>query len=87
MNPNLEKLQAYPFEKLRQLFAGINPNPSYKPISLGLGEPKHATPQLIKDALVANLNGLANYPSTNGNDNLRAAISNWFERWNLVALS
>ncbi len=87
MNPNLEKLQAYPFEKLRQLFAGINPNPSYKPISLGLGEPKHATPQLIKDALVANLNGLANYPSTNGSDNLRAAISNWLaNRYEIPAL-
>ncbi len=87
MNPNLEKLQAYPFEKLRQLFAGINPNPSYKPISLGLGEPKHATPQLIKDALVANLNGLANYPSTNGSDNLRASISNWLaKRYAIPAL-
>lgn len=87
MNPNLEKLQAYPFEKLRQLFAGITPNPSYKPISLGLGEPKHATPQLIKDALVANLNGLANYPTTNGSDNLRAAISNWLaNRYEIPAL-
>jgi len=57
VNPNLEKLQAYPFEKLKRLFAGIPPNPDYSAISLGLGEPKHATPQLIKDALVANLNG------------------------------
>ncbi|MFZ6817874.1 succinyldiaminopimelate transaminase [Undibacterium sp. Ji22W] len=87
MNPNLEKLQAYPFEKLKRLFAGIIPNPDYSPISLGLGEPKHATPQLIKDALIANLNGLANYPSTNGVEGLRVAISNWLtQRYDIPAL-
>ena len=80
MNPNLEKLQAYPFEKLKRLFAGITPNPDYRAISLGLGEPKHATPQLIKDALIANLDGLANYPSTNGQEALRVAISHWLAR-------
>jgi N-succinyldiaminopimelate aminotransferase len=87
VNPNLEKLQAYPFEKLKRLFAGITPNPDYSAISLGLGEPKHATPQLIKDALVANLNGLANYPSTNGIEGLRVAISNWLaQRYDIPAL-
>lgn len=87
VNPNLEKLQAYPFEKLKRLFAGITPNPAYSPISLGLGEPKHATPQLIKDALIANLNGLANYPSTNGIEGLRVAISNWLaQRYDIPAL-
>lgn len=80
MNPYLDLLQAYPFEKLKKLFAGITPNPAYKPISLGLGEPKHATPQLIKDALINNLDGLANYPSTIGNEPLRKSISEWLAR-------
>ncbi|MBC3880062.1 succinyldiaminopimelate transaminase [Undibacterium sp. LX40W] len=80
MNPNLDLLQAYPFEKLKKLFAGTTPNPAYTPISLGLGEPKHATPQLIKDALINNLDGLANYPSTIGNESLRRSISDWLGR-------
>lgn len=86
VNPNLDKLQAYPFEKLKRLFADITPNPAYKPISLGLGEPKHATPQLIKDALVQNLDGLANYPATAGIEALRVAISQWLaQRYNIPA--
>ena len=80
MNPLLSLLQPYPFERLRQLHAGITPNPAYKPISLGIGEPRHATPQLIKDALTASLAGLASYPGTLGEPKLRQAMSDWLAR-------
>ena len=80
MNPLLEKLQPYPFEKLRQLFAEIKPNPAFAPISLGIGEPKHPTPAFIKRALTDNLAGLAVYPTTAGSDTLRATIAWWLER-------
>ncbi|MES2536736.1 MAG: succinyldiaminopimelate transaminase [Pseudomonadota bacterium] len=80
MNPLLDKLQPYPFEKLRQLFADVTPNPAYKAISLGIGEPKHPTPAFIQQALVDNLGGLASYPSTAGSEALRAAIAGWLER-------
>ena len=80
MNPNLAKLQSYPFEKLRQLFAGVTPNPAYTPISLGIGEPKHPTPPFLQKALSHALDGLAHYPSTHGSDALRAAIAGWIER-------
>lgn len=80
MNPNLDKLQTYPFEKLRQLFSGVAPNPAYRPISLGIGEPKHPTPRLIEQTLTANLQGLASYPSTAGTDELRRAIAGWLIR-------
>ena len=80
MNPNLNLLQPYPFQRLRDLFKGTTPNPAYAPINLSIGEPKHATPQLIKDALVDNLAGLANYPTTIGALTLREAISNWISR-------
>jgi N-succinyldiaminopimelate aminotransferase len=80
VNPLLDKLQPYPFEKLRQLFAGVAPNPAYQPISLGIGEPKHPTPRFIQQALADNLAGLASYPTTNGSDALRAAIAGWLER-------
>jgi N-succinyldiaminopimelate aminotransferase len=80
MNPNLEKLQPYPFEKLRALFAEVSPNPELKPISLSIGEPKHPTPGFIKRALTEHLAGLASYPATAGLPALRAAIAAWLER-------
>jgi len=80
VNPLLNKLQPYPFEKLKQLFAGVTPNPAYAPISLGIGEPKHPTPAFIKTALSDNLAGLASYPTTTGTEGLRASIAAWLER-------
>jgi N-succinyldiaminopimelate aminotransferase len=80
MNPLLARLHAYPFERLRTLTKDITPSPAHSPISLGLGEPRHPTPALIKDALTANLQGLASYPATAGDPALRQAISGWLQR-------
>ncbi len=88
MNPLLAQLQPYPFEKLRQLFAGVTPNPAFTPISLGIGEPKHPTPPFIRQALADNLDGLATYPTTAGSDALRQALCGWLERrYGLPALN
>ena len=80
MNPLLGKLHPYPFERLRALTKDIVPNPAYAPISLGMGEPKHPTPELIKQAVTANLKGLASYPLTAGDPALRQAMAGWVER-------
>lgn len=81
MNPLLSKLQPYPFERLRLLFAGVTPNAAYRPISLGIGEPRHATPDFIKQALAASLDtGLAGYPPTAGDPELREACAGWLSR-------
>jgi N-succinyldiaminopimelate aminotransferase len=80
MNPELDRLQPYPFQKLAELFGHTKPNASLKPISLHIGEPRHATPSFIKDVLVAGLDGLANYPTTAGSDMLRDTIAHWLER-------
>ena len=80
MNPLLSRLQPYPFERLRQLHASVTPNPDFRPISLGIGEPRHATPQLIKDALTASLAGLSSYPATLGEPKLRQTIADWLKR-------
>ena len=86
MNQNLSLLQPYPFQRLRDLFAGTTPNPAFNNINLSIGEPKHATPQLIKDALTSNLSGLAAYPTTIGSIELRTAIANWIaRRYNIPA--
>ncbi|OIQ89728.1 LL-diaminopimelate aminotransferase [mine drainage metagenome] len=80
MNPNLNLLHPYPFQKLRDLFSGITPNAAYRPVNLSIGEPKHATPEFIKTALTQNLGGLANYPTTLGSQELRRAIASWMVR-------
>lgn len=77
MNPNLDLLQPYPFQKLRDLFKGIEPNPALKHINLSIGEPKHPTPAFIRDSLTRNLDGLANYPTTQGSHALRESIAQW----------
>lgn len=80
MNSRLDHLQPYPFQKLRALFDGVRPPEGLPHINLSIGEPKHATPQFIKDALTAGLDGLANYPLTQGSDALRSAIAAWAAR-------
>ena len=87
MNPLLDHLQPYPFQKLTALFKGVTANAAYKPVALHIGEPKHATPQFICDALSANLSGLASYPTTVGSDALRNSIATWLQkRYSLPAL-
>jgi N-succinyldiaminopimelate aminotransferase len=89
MNPHLSLLQAYPFERLRQLFATVTPNPDLRPISLGIGEPRHATPPLIKQAYCDAImgTGLAGYPATAGDPPLREAIAQWLQRRYQLALN
>jgi N-succinyldiaminopimelate aminotransferase len=86
MNPLLARLHPYPFERLRALTADITPSPTHGAISLGIGEPRHATPALIEAALLANLQGLSNYPATAGEPRLREAITAWLQRRYGVAL-
>ena len=80
MDPNLSRLQSYPFQKLAALLAGVTPPASLRAISLSIGEPKHPTPQFIRDVLTAQLAGLSSYPATAGNEPLRTAIARWIER-------
>ena len=80
MNPDLAKLQPYPFQRLRKLLLGITPDANFTPINLSIGEPKHATPDLIRAALLQHLDGLASYPATHGSDSLRQAIAHWLEQ-------
>jgi len=85
VNSRLSQLQPYPFEKLRALLAGLKP--TGKPIALSIGEPRHATPELIRQALTTHLDGLSVYPTTAGSDRLRETIAAWFAgRYRLKAL-
>ena len=87
MNPRLALLQTYPFDKLRVLLEGVTPNPALRPIDLSIGEPKHPTPALVKNALAGALDGLSTYPRAAGLPELRAAIAGWaMRRYSLPAL-
>ena len=80
MNPNLDRLQPYPFQKLGALFQDFAPHSDLRPINLSIGEPKHPTPEFFKRALTENLDGLASYPPTSGSPALREAIAQWLTR-------
>ena len=80
MNQNLDRLHPYPFEKLAKLKAGISVPEHLEPISLGIGEPKHPSPEFVKQVIADNLDKLANYPTTKGTDELRQAIADWATR-------
>ena len=86
MNPLLARLHPYPFERWRELTRDVTPAAHFSPISLGIGEPKHATPTLIEEALVQALPGLSSYPATLGEPGLRQAIQDWLQRRYGVAL-
>lgn len=84
VNPLLDSLQPYPFEKLRLLFKDVTPPAHLSHISFGIGEPKHPTPELIRKAVIDSLGGLAAYPATVGAPALREAIAKWVTtRYNL----
>lgn len=85
MNPDLQRLQAYPFEKLAALKAGVTPPAELAHIALSIGEPKHMAPAFVRDRLIAHLDELANYPVTKGMDTLRQVIASWLNhRFNLT---
>jgi N-succinyldiaminopimelate aminotransferase len=80
LNPHLARLQPYPFDKLRALFSGVTPNSALRPVDLSIGEPKHPTPDLVKNALAGALDGLAQYPRSQGLPELREAAAAWARR-------
>src|SRR5690606_29068842 len=79
MNSSLSLLHPYPFEKLNQLFAGIQPA-DLPLIPLSIGEPKHPAPEFVKQAIIDNLQHLSTYPNSKGLSELRTSIANWLSR-------
>jgi len=80
MNKNINKLQAYPFEKLAELKAGSTPPNTLEHIALSIGEPKHKPPEFVLENLKQNIGEIAKYPTTKGSDELREEIATWLEK-------
>jgi len=88
MNPNLSRLQAYPFEKLNALKSAVTAPSTLSPIALSIGEPKHQAPDFVAEILRANMDKLSNYPSTKGLPELSEAIAAWLtSRFSLKAVA
>ena len=80
MNPDLAKLQPYPFQKLAELKSEVSAPATLEPVALSIGEPQHPTPHFINEELLTHLHGLANYPITRGSAGLREAVTAWATR-------
>jgi succinyldiaminopimelate transaminase len=79
LNPALDKLTDYPFERLRALLAGIDPAPDLTPLNLSIGEPHHAPPALLAETLAA-ADGWGRYPPPRGTAEWGAAVADWLTR-------
>lgn len=77
MNPDLLKLQTYPFEKLASLKQGITPPPDKSHLALSIGEPQHMPPHLVIEWLEARMDSLGIYPATRGLPALRQTMADW----------
>ncbi len=80
LNPDLHRLKPYPFEQLAALFADAKTPNDLKLIPLSIGEPQHAPPQFVLDALIEHMGLIAKYPTTRGTDTLRQSIATWLNR-------
>ncbi|MEO8017162.1 MAG: succinyldiaminopimelate transaminase [Pseudomonadota bacterium] len=80
MNRRLELLAAYPFERLAKLKSGCTPPASLPHIAMSIGEPKHAPPPFVIEALRRELSKLDSYPVTAGLPETRASFAAWLER-------
>lgn len=80
MNTDLDKLFEYPFVRLDKLLAGNHPPAAIKPVSLTIGEPRHAPPRAVLDALRDSEAGYGAYPMALGVRDLRLACAEWLNR-------
>ncbi|MCA1790543.1 MAG: aminotransferase class I/II-fold pyridoxal phosphate-dependent enzyme, partial [Thioalkalivibrio sp.] len=87
MNPTLDHLQPYPFQRLQALFADLHPATTPTPIALSIGEPRHPMPAFVQSALEQAISGFNRYPTTRGEPGLRETIARWLQlRFNLPSV-
>ena len=80
LNPNLQRLNPYPFEQLASLLEGVQPPPGLTPIPLSIGEPQHNPPSFVLDTLIEHTGLISKYPSTRGSEALRQSIAAWVNK-------
>jgi len=73
-----DTLPASPFARLRALLDDVTPG--LAPVSLALGEPQHAPPDFVLEALKQNLDDYGRYPPIGGTPAWQAAVRSWLKR-------
>ncbi len=87
VNPDLDRLQPYPFERMRHLLSDVGVPSRLTPINLSIGEPDHPAPPAVRRELAQAIDGIGQYPATRGSDELRGAIADWLaHRFGLRAI-
>ncbi len=79
MNPSLALLKPYP-NGCECCWPTASRLQIKKLIGLQIGEPRHAAPAFVAQALMENLHGLGKYPLTIGTPELRQTIAAWLTR-------
>ena len=80
LNPDLQRLNPYPFEQLAALLEGARPPAGLTPIPLSIGEPQHNPPSFVLDTLTEYMGLISKYPTTNGSEALRQSIAGWVNK-------
>ncbi len=73
-----DALPASPFARLRALLDGCEPGGA--PVSLAIGEPQHAPPAFVLQALQNDMADYGRYPPIGGTPAWRAAVEGWLSR-------
>ena len=71
LNPLIDDLADYPFDRLRALLDGIAPPPGLAPLVLSVGEPRHPPPPLVAEILAAHADDWGRYPPVEGTPEFR----------------
>lgn len=71
-------LPPYPFARLRQLLAGVEPGGPE--LVMTIGEPRHAPPAFALEAIAREAAAFGRYPPTEGPSGYRRAAADWLTR-------
>ena len=78
-NDRLDRLQEFPFRRLAQLLAGIDPPPG-ETFDLTIGEPQHRPPPLLAEVVARHAHEWNRYPPLNGTAAFRREVCAWLAR-------
>lgn len=80
LNARFDRLNDYPFQRLRALLDGLMPPADRPVINLSIGEPRHPQPAFAADIIARESAGYGVYPPNEGPLYLRQAAAEWLAR-------
>jgi aspartate/methionine/tyrosine aminotransferase len=80
INPRLDLLTDFTFQRLARLLEPIVPPDDRAPIDLSIGSPQHQVPELLTEVLAAHGEAWNRYPPAAGTPEFRRAAVGWLAR-------